>query len=215
MRSDATRIITLLLFATALLLLFQYRERLDIEMLNQWLVGKGWKAPVFFILAYATATVFFLPGTVMTLAGGALFGPFWGTLYNLAGATLGAGLAFLVARYLAGDTIRMRLRGRTGRLLQGVEEEGWRFVAFARLVPLFPFNLLNYALGLTHISFTHYLVATLLFMLPGTFAYTWLGFAGREAAAGSENLIRTILITIAVLAAAAFLPRLVKRWRKG
>jgi uncharacterized membrane protein YdjX (TVP38/TMEM64 family) len=95
-----------------------------------------------------------------------------------------------------------------------VEEEGWRFVAFARLVPLFPFNLLNYALGLTHISFTHYLVATLLFMLPGTFAYTWLGFAGREAAAGSENLIRTILITIAVLAAAAFLPRLVKRWRK-
>ncbi|MGD9391855.1 MAG: TVP38/TMEM64 family protein, partial [Chromatiales bacterium] len=154
MRSDATRIITLLLFATALLLLFQYRERLDIEMLNQWLVGKGWKAPVFFILAYATATVFFLPGTVMTLAGGALFGPFWGTLYNLSGATLGAGLAFLVARYLAGDTIRMRLRGRTGRLLQGVEEEGWRFVAFARLVPLFPFNLLNYALGLTHISFT-------------------------------------------------------------
>jgi hypothetical protein len=71
--------------------------------------------------------------------------------------------------------------GRAKQLIDGVEQEGWRFVAFVRLVPLFPFNLLNYALGLTRIPFPAYVIASWLFMLPGAFAYTWLGFAGREA----------------------------------
>lgn len=82
----------------------------------------------------------FLPGSVLTLAGGALFGPAWGTLYNLVGATLGATLAFLVARYLASHWVQARIEsgagGRVDRLVKGVEAEGWRFVAFTRMVPL-------------------------------------------------------------------------------
>jgi rhodanese-related sulfurtransferase len=94
-----------------------------------------------------------------------------------------------------------------------VEAEGWRFVAFVRLVPLFPFNLTNYALGLTRIGLTHYVAATLVCMVPGTLAYTWLGYAGREALAGHDTAIRYGLMALALLAAIAFLPRLVRRLR--
>ena len=94
-----------------------------------------------------------------------------------------------------------------------METEGWRFVAFVRLVPLFPFNLLNYALGLTRIPLAPYVLASLVCMLPGTFAYTWLGYAGREALAGNDAALRYGLIGLALLAAIAFLPRLVRHLR--
>jgi rhodanese-related sulfurtransferase/membrane protein YqaA with SNARE-associated domain len=152
---------------------------------------------------------------VLTLAGGALFGPVLGTVLNLTGATLGASLAFLVSRHLASDRVARKTGGRLKQLIRGVESEGWRFVAFVRLVPLFPFNLLNYALGLTRIPFWHYVIASCVCMLPGAIAYTYLGYAGREAIAGGESLIQKILIGIALLAAVAFLPGLVARLRRG
>jgi uncharacterized membrane protein YdjX (TVP38/TMEM64 family) len=208
------RLVVVLFLLTATLLAFIYREHLDFDSLDRWLAGAGWKAPFLFMTIYAIATVLFLPGAVITLAGGALFGPLWGTLYNLVGATIGAALSFLVSRYIAGDWVQKRLGGKSERLVKGVEEEGWRFIAFTRLVPLFPFNLLNYALGLTRIPFLQYVAASFVFMFPGALAYTWLGFAGREAAEGGENLIRTGLIALALLATAAFIPRIVKQWRK-
>lgn len=203
-----------LLLAGAVALALVYRDQLDAAALTAWVRGAGAAGPLLFIGVYAVATVLFLPGSVLTLAGGALFGPLWGTLYNLLGATLGAALAFLIARNLAGDWVQARAKGLLARLGQGVEAEGWRFVAFTRLVPLFAFNLLNYALGLTRIPFLSYLLATLLFMLPGAIAYTYLGFAGREAVAGSEGLIQKGLIALALLATVAFLPRLVARLRQ-
>ena len=96
------------------------------------------------------------------------------------------------------------------RLMAGVEAEGWHFVAFVRLVPLFPFNLTNYALGLARISLKHYVLASLVCMAPGTLAYAWLGYAGREAVAGNAAAIRYGLIGLALLAAIAFLPRLMR-----
>src|SRR3989304_1126594 len=166
------------------------------------------------MLTYALAAVLFLPGSVLTLAGGALFGPVLGTFYNLTGATLGAVLAFLTARYLAADWVTKKTGGRVRQLINGVEKEGWRFVAFVRLVPLFPFNLLNYALGLTRIRLIHYLIATYIFMLPGAVAYTYLGYAGREAVAGGEGLIQKGLLALAMLAVVAFLPRLIGNLRR-
>jgi rhodanese-related sulfurtransferase len=138
----------------------------------------------------------------------------WGTLYNLTGATIGATLAFLVARYLASHWVEQKTGGRLRQLKEGVEGEGWRFVAFVRLVPLFPFNLLNYALGLTRIKLSHYVIASYLCMLPGAIAYTYLGYAGREAVAGGEGLIQKILLAFALLALVAFLPRLIARLRQ-
>ena len=190
-----------------------YRDRFDAAALQAWVEGAGAAGPLLFMAVYALATVLFLPGSVLTLAGGALFGPVWGTLWNLTGATVGDSFSFLIARYLGADWVARKAGGRAKQLIDGVEQEGWRFVAFVRLVPLFPFNLLNYALGLTRIPFPAYVIASWLFMLPGAFAYTWLGFAGREALAGGEGMIRNVLIALALLAAVGFIPRLVKRLR--
>ena len=157
--------------------------------------------------------VLFLPGSVLTLTGGALFGPVFGTAYTLAGATAGATLAFLISRYISGDWVARRAGGRLATLIEGVDDQGWRFVAFVRLVPLFPFNLLNYALGLTRIRLSHYVAASAICMLPGAFAYTYLGHAGRQAASGSEETVKTVLIAVSLVLAVAMIPVIVKRWR--
>jgi uncharacterized membrane protein YdjX (TVP38/TMEM64 family) len=214
MTRNLMRIILGLILLAAVATAIAQRDQFDAAALQAWVEGAGAAGPLLFMLAYALATVLFLPGSVLTLAGGALFGPLWGTLWNLTGATLGAALAFLIARYLGADWVTRRAGARLARLNDGVSAEGWRFVAFTRLVPVFPFNLLNYALGLTRIPFVAYVLATWIFMLPGAFAYTWLGHAGREALSGGEGLIRNILIALALLAAVAFLPRLVRKLRE-
>jgi len=214
-RNNIARLLLLTVIVTGIALAVIYRDQFDAAALEQWVQDAGFAGPLVFMLIYAIATVFFLPGSVLTLAGGALFGPVLGTFYNLTGATIGAVLAFLVARYLASDWVEQKTGGRIKQLKQGVEGEGWRFVAFVRLVPLFPFNLLNYALGLTRIRLSHYLIATYLFMLPGAIAYTYLGYAGREAVAGGEGLIQKALLALALLAVVAFLPSLIGRLRRG
>jgi uncharacterized membrane protein YdjX (TVP38/TMEM64 family)/rhodanese-related sulfurtransferase len=197
-----------------IILAVTFRDRIDVAAVESWLGEAGWAAPLIFMVIYALASPLFVPGSILTLAGGALFGPWLGTFWNLTGATAGAGLSFLVARYLASDWVQSRTGGRLGRLIKGVEAEGWRFVAFTRLVPLFPYNLLNYALGLTRIPFLHYLLATYVFMLPGALVYTYLGYAGREAIAGGESILQKALIALALLAALAFVPRLIARLRE-
>lgn len=205
----------LLVLAAGIVLAIIYRDHLDAAALEDWINNAGVLAPLIFMLVYALATVFFLPGSVVTLAGGALFGPVLGTFYNLTGATLGALLAFLISRYLASDWVEQKTGGRLRQLIKGVEAEGWRFVAFVRLMPLFPFNLLNYALGLTRISALQYVIASYLFMLPGALAYTYIGYVGREAIGGDEGLIQKILIALALLAIVAFLPRIIAGMRRG
>lgn len=192
-----------------------YRQQFNAEALEQWISNAGVAGPLLFMLLYAIATVFFLPGSVLTLAGGALFGPAWGTLYNLTGATLGAFISFLAARYLASDWAEAKAGGRLKQMKLGVEAEGWKFVAFVRLMPLFPFNLLNYALGLTRISAWHYVIASYIFMLPGAIAYTYLGYAGREAIGGGEDMVQKIMLAFALLAVVGFLPSLIGRVRLG
>jgi uncharacterized membrane protein YdjX (TVP38/TMEM64 family)/rhodanese-related sulfurtransferase len=213
--SRLVRITLILGLLVSITLAIVYRDRFDAAALEVWINDAGVLAPVIFILIYALATVLFLPGSVITLAGGALFGPVLGTFYNLTGATLGAVLAFLISRYIASDWIADKAGGRVRQLINGVEGEGWRFVAFVRLVPLFPFNLLNYALGLTRIRFLHYLIASYIFMLPGAMAYTYIGYAGREAIGGGEGLIQKILIALALLGVVAFLPRIIGNIRRG
>jgi uncharacterized membrane protein YdjX (TVP38/TMEM64 family) len=189
------------------------RDRLDPALIESWIRDLALWAPLGYVALFALGRVLFVPGAIFGLAGGALFGPVWGSILNLIGATLGATLAFLVARYLAADRARRRAGGSLDRLIAGVEAEGWRFVAFVRLAPLFPFNLLNYALGLTRIPLAPYVVASLVCMAPGTTAFTYLGYAGREAFAGGETMVRTGPIALGLLALAAFIPRIVRRMR--
>lgn len=215
MNAKALRLAAFAGLLAAVVVAVVYRDRFEAQALTAWVHRAGALAPLLFMGVYAIATVLFLPGSVITLAGGALFGPVLGTLYNLTGATIGATLAFLVSRYLASDWVTWRSGGRLKQLIHGVEDEGWRFVAFVRLVPLFPFNLLNYALGLTRIRLIQYVLATYVCMLPGAIAYTYLGYAGREAVAGGAGLVQKGLLALALLAAVAFLPRLIGRLRKG
>ncbi|MDO8678270.1 MAG: VTT domain-containing protein [Acidobacteriota bacterium] len=212
-RRTLVRIALFTALAAAIVLAFRYRDLLNAAALEDWVKKAGPLGPVLYMALYAIATVLFLPGSVITLAGGALFGPAWGTLYSLTGATVGATMAFLIARYLASDWVHRKAGGWTRQLIEGVEQEGWRFIAFVRLVPLFPFNLLNYALGLTRIGLLAYVVGSYVFMFPGALAYTYLGYAGREAVAGGEGLIQKGLLALALLSVVAFLPSLIKRLR--
>lgn len=147
-------------------------EYLDQEKLGRIIQSYGNLAPVIYMLIYALAPALFLPGLPITIAGGILFGPLWGVVYTITGATSGACMAFLISRYVSSGFIESKLTGSKWIKLQdNVEKHGWKVVALTRLIPLFPFNLLNYALGLTRIKFTHYMITTFICMLPACIAF--------------------------------------------
>ena len=212
-RRTMARLLLALVLVAAVVVLALNRSLLDVSTVERIMNRLGIWAPIGHVVLFALGTVLFAPGSIFGLAGGALFGPAWGTLLNLTGAMLGATAAFLVARYIAADWVRARAGDRIERVISGVEAEGWRFVVLARLVPLVPFNLLNYALGLTRISLLHYVLASLIAMAPGTLAFTWIGYAGKRTLDGDAAAIRYGLLALGVLAAIAFLPRLVAKLR--
>jgi uncharacterized membrane protein YdjX (TVP38/TMEM64 family)/Fe-S oxidoreductase len=147
----------------------QYLEQ---EKLRALIQSYGALAPAIYMLIYTLAPALLLPGLPLTIAGGVLFGPFWGVVYTITSATAGACVAFLVARYLARDWVAGKLQSpRWRRLDEEVERQGWKVVAFTRLIPAFPFNLLNYAFGLTKIKFSHYAITTFICMLPACIAF--------------------------------------------
>lgn len=182
----------------------------SLQDLEACLSGAGPWAPIAFIAAFAAATVVFVPGSLFGLAGGVLFGPFLGTVWNVIGATLGATLAYLIARHVAGDWVAGKTGGRLKAIFEGVEAEGWRFVALARLAPIVPFNVLNYALGLTRIRFPPYVLTTLVCMVPGAAAYAWLGYGGRAAITGDADAVSYAMLGLAAIALILLVPRLVR-----
>jgi uncharacterized membrane protein YdjX (TVP38/TMEM64 family) len=184
----------------------------------QWVAGLGVWGPVVFILGYAVAAVAFIPGSLLTLAAGAIFGLVRGTVYTLIGATLGACGAFLVARYGARRAVERRIAGnaRFAAIDKAVGREGFKIVALLRLSPVFPFNLLNYSLGLTKVSFLQYLAASIA-MLPGTLLYVYYGKAagslaalagGAKGARGTGSWVVLGVGLAATLAVTTFVTRL-------
>ncbi|MBI2715601.1 MAG: TVP38/TMEM64 family protein [Rhizobiales bacterium] len=188
---------------------------LTAEALAAWIDGLGIWAPIGFVVLYAVATVALVPGGIFDLVGGALFGPYLGSAINLLGGTLGAALAFLFARYIARDWAQVRAGPRLQGIMRSVDEEDWRFVAFVRLVPVIPYNITNYLLGVTRIPFPRYVLATLVFMAPSTVAYTWIGHASRQAIAGDTENIKYALLALALIALVLLVPRFYKRIRSS
>lgn len=187
----------------------------EIEVwLESWIGSLGAWAPIVFVLIYAVGTVLLVPGSIFDAAGGILFGPVWGSLFNLAGAVLGATCAFLISRHFAADWVARIGGNRLDRVMRGVEENGWQFVAFVRLVPIFPYNIFNYLLGLTRIPLLPYVLASTVFMVPATVAYTWLGHAGREMLVGKGRSVGLALLTVLVLVAVTVVPHIVARYRE-
>jgi len=176
---------------------------------NQAVQKLGPAGLLVYALAYALATVFLLPGSLLTLAAGAAFGLLPGFASALMGATLGLALAFLVSRHLARRRVEdwIQAKPRFAAVDRAVAKEGWKIVFLTRLSPIFPFNFQNYAYGLTRISFWHYALASMVGILPGTFLYVYLGSVGRsglEAAAGAEGVetLRLVLQIVGLLATA-------------
>ena len=155
----------------------------------QWVDDLGAIAPIAFMLIYIVATVAFLPGSVLTLGAGVLFGIVKGSIYVFFGATLGATLAFLVGRYLARGWISKKIAGnqKFSAIDKAVGKEGLKIVLLTRLSPIFPFNLLNYGLGVTGVSLKDYVLGSV-GMIPGTIMYVYIGsLAGSIATIGGET----------------------------
>lgn len=153
-----------------------------IEHLGAW-------GPVAFIVTYNLATVLFIPGSVLTLGGGVIFGLWWGSIYVFVAATLGATFAFLIGRYLSRDRVvkYMEAHPKFKALDRAVSQEGLKIVFLTRLCPLFPFNLLNYALGITQVSLKDYVLGSF-GMIPATILYVYCGsLVGDIAAIGAAT----------------------------
>ena len=180
-----------------------------------WVNGLGVWGPLVFVVAYALGVVVFVPGSALTLAAGALFGIGWGLVFAWCAASVGSALAFLVARYLARGWVEQRIAGNTrfAAIDRAVGQEGRQIVFLLRLSPVFPFNFLNFALGLTRVRFIDYLIASI-GMIPGTLLYVYygsvIGLAAQLAGGAAPQrgaadyvvlglgLVATILVTVFV-----------------
>jgi len=176
-----------------------------------WIGKLGPWGPVIFVGLYVVATVLFIPGSVLTLGAGAVFGVALGSVLVSISATLGATAAFLVGRYLARDAIARKIEKneKFATIDRAVAKEGWKIVLLTRLSPVFPFTLLNYAFGLTRVKLSHYVLASWLGMIPGTVMYVYLGSlvnvgAGHRHRTTGEwvlygvGLLATVVVTVFV-----------------
>ncbi len=188
----------------ALAWFFNLGQRLS--ELQGWIRGLGVWGPAVFVLLYAAATVAALPGVALSAVAGGLFGSLVGTIAVSLGSTLGAGLAFLVARYLARSSVESWLGGKKQfrRLDALTEEQGPVIVALTRLVPLFPFNLLNFGFGLTRVPFWTFLFYSWLCMLPGTVLYV-VGFDAMFTAIKRREAPWLLIAVLALMALILFL----------
>lgn len=188
-----------------------YLSREGVGRVVAQLRGSTW-APLIFVAIYAAATALAIPGTVLTLAGGALFGVFWGTVFNSVGANLGANAAFLVSRLLGRDGVVRLLGDRLSRLDRATRDHGFRGLLTLRLIPLVPFNALNFGSGLTAMSWPVYALATLIGILPGTIVYTMFADALLQGSqeASREALVR-VLVSGGLLILLSFLPTILKK----
>ncbi|AUT01125.1 TVP38/TMEM64 family protein [Nostoc sp. CENA543] len=176
----------LLLFISVVLLIIAARQ-FNFPGILQTLVARvnslGVWGAIAYIIIYNLATLLFIPGSLLTLKAGCLFGVVWGSIYVLIAALIGATLAFLIGRYLSRDWVTRLLDNypKFKAIDQAVSQEGWKIVLLTRLSPIFPFNLLNYAFGVTQISLKDYILGSL-GILPGTVMYVYIGSLATDLA---------------------------------
>jgi uncharacterized membrane protein YdjX (TVP38/TMEM64 family) len=196
--------------------LFQYLKTVLV-----WIDALGTLGVIAFILIYVVATVAFIPGSVLTLGAGVVFGVVAGSIYVFIGASLGATAAFLLGRYLARDWVSKKIAAnpKFQAIDHAIGREGFKIVLLTRLSPVFPFNFLNYALGLTKVSLRDYVLG-LVGMIPGTVMYVYIGslagsiaMIGMEEQRGDPTLQWTIRIVgfIATVAVVVYVTHIARR----
>jgi uncharacterized membrane protein YdjX (TVP38/TMEM64 family) len=218
--NDGLKLVAIGFLVAILIIVVRY---LNLDRLLQifcfWIKDLGIYGPIAFILIYNLATLLFIPGSLLTVKGGVLFGLVWGSVYVLIAAILGATLAFLIGRYLSRDWIyqQMQKHPKFKAIEQAVAREGCKIVFLTRLSPIFPFNLLNYAFGLTQVSLTDYLLGSL-GILPGIVLYVYLGAIASDL---SANVARqeaqiaewfmSLVGLVATIAVTIYLARVAKK----
>ena len=184
-RTNRTLKLLIISFLIATLIFLSQYVNIPVILHNAilWVENLGVFGPIAYIIIYNLATILFIPGSLLTLKGGCLFGLFWGSVYVLTAAIIGAILAFIVGRYLSRDWVARQINKypKFGAINLAVAKEGWKIVLLTRLCPIFPFNLLNYAFGVTQVSLKDYILGSF-GIIPGTVMYVYMGSLATDLA---------------------------------
>lgn len=215
--------IVAILVALGVFLFVRYDVQTELVRILTWIDDQGIVGVIVYIAVYITATVLFIPGSVITLGAGFIYGVGYGSIYVSIGSTIGAFFAFLVGRYLARGWIERRVAGNKqfAAIDTAVGKEGWKIVLLTRLSPVMPFNLLNYSYGLTGIRAGHYFLASWIGMMPGTVMWVYIGTLfgslatiGTDAGAATNDTFNLIILIVGfalVVAVAVYVAMIAKR----
>lgn len=215
--SHTTKLILFFILAVVLIGLFKFTSiglYFSREYIESSLNRMGIWAPAGFVAIYAITSTIGVPGTIMTIIGGVVFGSFLGTIVVVAGATFGACGAFVVSRFLAREFVAEKFMKAKWfkKLDEGIEEQGLYFILFIRLVPIFPFNGINFASGLTKIKFRDYLLGTFIGIIPASFVFVNAASKAAEAATKGETGTG-LFASLFLLGLLALVPVLYKKYK--
>lgn len=203
----------LLVIGIALVFHFNLQTRLR-EQFQQtiapWVNTHPISGPIAFMMIYIVATLLVLPGSILAMVSGALFGPVLGIFWVIIPTLVAASIAFLLSRLLGKNWIEQKKNERLDKIQKGIKKEGWRFVAFTRLVPILPYGLQNYLYGLTRVSFLTYFLVTSFAMIPGIFAFVYAGHTAKVAVTGEvgvESTVISISVVIGIVILLSLIPK--------
>jgi uncharacterized membrane protein YdjX (TVP38/TMEM64 family) len=212
--------LVLLVFIVAAVVIVRFtpvRDFLTIERMRQLLDTSGLWAPVLFIIIYTVGICLFVPGTILTTLGAAIFGAYWGFVYVLIAAVLGATAAFFIGRYLGRDFAASVIGDRLRRYDEAIERNGFATVLYLRLI-YFPFTAMNFGMGLTRVRFRDYFWGTVLGIIAGTFIITFFVGTIKEVWAGgdwSKLWSFKVVFSVALFVFSLFIPKIIKKVKKA
>ncbi|KJR99220.1 MAG: membrane protein [Desulfobulbaceae bacterium BRH_c16a] len=213
--SALVKMVLLLMFIASAIYLVRFspvRQYLTSQQLGLFLESAGFWAPLMFVIIYVVGVCLFLPGTLLTAMGAAIFGPYWGFLYVWTGAMIGAGSAFLIGRYLGRDFAASLIGDKLKRFDDAIERNGFATVLYLRLM-YFPFTPMNFGMGLTKVRFWDYLLGTALGILVGTFIFTFFVGTIKDVWASGrweELLSWKVFLSLALFVFSFFIPKILK-----
>lgn len=177
--------------------------------IRTWILSFGWIAPILYVVLYTVRPLILFPASILTLAGGLAFGAIWGTVLTVLGATAGAVVSFIVARYLGKSFVKKEWTGRMKKAQDLMEQKGLIYVLFLRFIPLFPFDLISYLAGISKVKLRDFFIGTFFGIIPGTFAYSFLG------SSFAEGNWKDIAIAAGVFILALVIPLMLKKRMEG
>lgn len=201
----------LLIAASIVLIVWLSRSIFDIDAngIRRWILSFGFWAPAIYMLIYTIRPLVFFPASVLSIAGGLAFGAWQGTLYTIIGATLGAMLSFIIAKSVGKSRVRKEWTGNAGKIQSQMEQNGFLYVLLFRFIPVINFDLISYAAAFAKVRFAPFAIATLIGIIPGTFAYNFLG---SSFISGNPRIIIFAVVVFGVLTVVPILIR--NKWNK-